>query len=243
MALRKPVRPRPFPLLLFWIAAGLILVCILVVWLGMNPFRTNSIGSGLDNATLVSRVGKLILINPNEEPTIATVQDPDALRKSNPVFYKDAQVGDRLLIWSDKAALYSESRNLILAVLPVTFTPPANQGTPTSTGMTATSTAQLPERHDLATIEVRNGTRTSGLAKTLADSLTKAGYDVLKPRDAMSKGYGNTTIFENNVSTSTDSIINLLSKGFGISSTTTKPVNETNITGDILIIVGADYPQ
>lgn len=244
MSPRKTVKPKAFPLLFVWIVAGVVLACVLIVWISTGPFQAiPSSSPGLDNASLVAKVGKLILINPNEEPTIATVQDPDTLRQTNPIFYKDAQVGDRLLIWSDKAVLYSESKNLILAVLPVTFTPPPAQGASTSTVMTATSTAQLPERLDLATIEVRNGTRKSGLAKTLADTLTSLGYKVLKPTDAKSKGYDKSVLFENSVSTSTDSIIGSLSKVTGFQSTSTKPSNEGNLTGDILIIIGADYPQ
>lgn len=67
---------------------------------------------------LVDEVGKLIEL-PNEESTIATVVDAEALR-SQPFFAK-AQKGDKVLIYpkARKAILYSPSLNKIIEVGPV----------------------------------------------------------------------------------------------------------------------------
>jgi len=55
---------------------------------------------------LVEEIGKLIILPDGEEPTIATVVDPELL-KGQP-FFKNAKAGDRVLIYSkdSRAILY-----------------------------------------------------------------------------------------------------------------------------------------
>lgn len=233
---KTPIKKSGFPLLAVWLIAGLILVALLAVWIANRPVQKQEAAPETATSPLVEKVAKHILVNMNEEPTVATVQDPDALRLTNPEFYKDAVVGDRLLIWSDKAVLYSEAKDQIVAVLPVTFTPPPAE-TPTST------TAQEPERLDIASIEVRNGTRTAGLGKDLADTLTAEGFKVSKTRDAVVKGYTRTEIFINTVSTSTEYLVPEIQGAFGDKFVYVTSTRETGITGDILIVVGTDYTQ
>jgi len=72
-----------------------------------------------DITTLIAKVGRHIVIKADEKPTVATIQDAGILRTQNPDFYKDAKNGDRLLIWSDKAVLYSTTQDKILSVLPI----------------------------------------------------------------------------------------------------------------------------
>ena len=72
-----------------------------------------------DISTLIAKVARHIVIRTDEKPTVATIQDAQILRTQNPDFYKDAKNGDRLLIWSDKAVLYSTSQDKILSVLPI----------------------------------------------------------------------------------------------------------------------------
>lgn len=55
---------------------------------------------------LVEEIGKMIILPEGEEPTIATVVDPELL-KDQP-FFKNAKSGDRVLIYSkdSRAVLY-----------------------------------------------------------------------------------------------------------------------------------------
>jgi hypothetical protein len=235
---KEPIKKGGFPLLAIWLIAGLILVALLAVWLGGKPWQKPSVTPKLETSLLIEKVGKHILVNQSEEPTVATVQDPEALRQTNPEFYKDASAGDRLLIWSDKAILYSETRDQIIAVLPVTFFPPPAQ-TPTSTAETPTE----PERLDVATIEIRNGTLTPGLAGDLSDKLTAAGFKVSKARDAMTKGYTKTEIFDKSVSTSTEYLMPMIGNAIGDNLQVVTTTKETGISGDILIVIGSDYTQ
>lgn len=238
VATKKTTKSAPFPLLAVWLIAGLILVAILAVWLGGVPWQKRHAAPQSDTGALIQKVSRHILVNQNEEPTVATVQDPDSLRQTNPDFYKDASVGDRLIIWSDKAVLYSEAKDRIVAVLPVSFTPP-----PEEPSAATTTTAQEPERLDIASIEIRNGTRTPGLAKKLADEMTAAGFKVLRARDAITKSYDKTEVFDKSVSTSTEFLIPRIQDVLGDNVSYVTSTKETGITGDILIIIGADYTQ
>jgi len=74
------------------------------------------------NDDLVREVGATILL-PDETPNIASIVDVDSLRKANADFYKDAQNGDKLLIYSSKAIIYRESEGQIINVAPVKLTP------------------------------------------------------------------------------------------------------------------------
>jgi hypothetical protein len=90
-----------------------------------------------DVATIISHVSKHILVKSDEQPTVATVQDADFLRTQSPQFFKEAQNGDKLLIWSDKAVLYSSARDLLLAVEPVHAQAATTSATTTVAGPTA----------------------------------------------------------------------------------------------------------
>ncbi len=68
---------------------------------------------------LVASVAKLIVLPEGENPTIATVTDPEKL-KDQP-FFANAQAGDRVLIYTNsrKAILYSPKENKIVEVAPL----------------------------------------------------------------------------------------------------------------------------
>lgn len=229
--------PRPFPFVALWMVVGLVLVAVVLSWgkwggrmreAPATPQETSEVELG----NIVDRVASHILINRDEEPTIATVQDPEALRLKDPVFYKDADVGDRLLIWSDKAVLYSEADDVILSVMPVTFTPPADQATSTN--------AEMRQGIDSIAIEVRNGTRTPGVGKTMGDELTAKGWEVLKPRDAIVKGYEKTIVAVKNVNASTTKFVQMLANDIDAEIVDNFPSAETGVNGDILVIVGVN---
>lgn len=79
---------------------------------------------------LKGKVGKLIELPLDEEPTIATVTDADRLREQQ--FFANAQNGDRVLIFNEakKAFLYRPSTNKIIEVAPVNIG--NNQATPSA---------------------------------------------------------------------------------------------------------------
>ena len=75
------------------------------------PFNTDT--ASREAETLVAKIGKLIHLPDNEEPTIATVSDMEKL-KDKP-FFKDAKVGDKVLLYpkAKRAVLYDVSNNKI----------------------------------------------------------------------------------------------------------------------------------
>ncbi len=72
-----------------------------------------------ETAALIARVGRLIILPTDEQPTVATVADPEKL-KDQPFFAK-AKVGDKVLIYTNsrKAILYNPESNIIVEVAPV----------------------------------------------------------------------------------------------------------------------------
>jgi len=69
---------------------------------------------------LLEKVGKLIILPDDEEPTVATITDIEALRQEQS-FYKDAQNGNKVLIYmqAKKAIIYDEERNILVNVGPI----------------------------------------------------------------------------------------------------------------------------
>lgn len=122
---------------------------------------------------LIQKVSHHIVVDTKENPTVATVEDAAALRAQSALFYRDAAPGDKLLLWNDRAVLYSPSRDKVLAamVLEGVGQTPTQPSAPVS----ATSPAVVPKT---VTFELRNGSGVVGATKTLKDSLTLAGYTV-----------------------------------------------------------------
>lgn len=71
--------------------------------------------------SLVAKVGKLITLPSDEQPTVATVQDKEKLKEQP--FFSGAENGDKLLIYTkaQKAIIYRESTNTLINVGPVTL--------------------------------------------------------------------------------------------------------------------------
>lgn len=78
---------------------------------------------------ILKDLNKLILITEEEEPTVATILDVEVLRQDNPEFYKNAQDGDILIIYSQRAIVFRRDKNMIVNVAPVFVQPDSNQAT------------------------------------------------------------------------------------------------------------------
>jgi uncharacterized membrane protein affecting hemolysin expression len=79
---------------------------------------------------VVANVGRLMVLPSDEQPTLATVSDPQKLKDQ--AFFANAQKGDQVLIYmrTHKAILYRPSANKIIEVAPVSA---ATGGTNTPT--------------------------------------------------------------------------------------------------------------
>lgn len=195
-----------------------------------------------DVVALINRVASFILVKSDEEPTVATVQDADALRKSSPIFYKDAQNGDRLLVWSDKAVLYSTTLDKLLAVMPMPAQETSNFGQATSTASnTQATTTTSTIKAENATVEVRNGTTTVGKASTMSSLLKAQGLKVLTIGDAKIKTYPKTVIVKaSSNAASMPATLAALQQATN-AEIVDLPAKEVASKADFLVIVGKDF--
>ena len=68
------------------LAIGIVAILIIALaFLGKAALRQRQETSVSTPDALVAKVSRHIIVKSDEKPTIATVQDPEALKKSNPV--------------------------------------------------------------------------------------------------------------------------------------------------------------
>jgi hypothetical protein len=177
----------------------------------------------------VEQVSKLMVLSSEEQPLLATVQDADGLKKEQ-AFFKDAQDGDIVLIYQDKAILYSEVRGKIINVGPVYLQNEEGQSAPAEQVATDAARAQ-----GIVVVEVRNGTPTTGLARTVSNEFATSTYAVLSVGDAAKKDYTSTIIVN-----PSGKDVAALEQQFGVTAVTTLPDGEAVSTADVLVILGTD---
>lgn len=73
-------------------------------------------GSDPTTADTIRKVGNHMLL-PDGEVVVAEVVDPEASRAENPIFYKYAQKGDKVLIYPDRAILYNPASDKIVDIM------------------------------------------------------------------------------------------------------------------------------
>ncbi|MFZ6015374.1 MAG: LytR C-terminal domain-containing protein [Patescibacteria group bacterium] len=192
-----------------------------------------------DISQLIKRISELIEIKKDEEPTVATVQDADLLRSGNPEFYKNAENGDRLLVWSDKAVLYSVSKDKLLSVMQL-----QNQEMATTTAQNQPATEVSEDlatqyQMEAAKIDIKNGTRTAGIAGKMKSFLESKNITVNSVGDANLKDYEKTIIIKNTEENmpATEALLKQIT-GADISEA---PAGESSISGDYTVIAGNDF--
>lgn len=84
-----------------------------------NPTAAINEKNSQETEKILNEVKGVILIESTEAPTIARVEDPEALKKNNEVFYKNVQKGDYLVLYKDRAIIYRSSNGQIINVAPI----------------------------------------------------------------------------------------------------------------------------
>jgi len=105
-------------------------------------------------------------------------------------------------------------------------------------GVNAAQAATNPTEN--AVIEVRNGTKTAGVGKIIADRIKAAGFNVSLINTA-NKNYAHTLIMVAPGKSLNNTAKRLQELTGGTLSTL--PLGETAMKSDILVIVGADYKK
>jgi len=72
-----------------------------------------------ENEKIVREIRKMILL-PEGEPVVATIQNAKNLKTQNPDAYENAIDGDKVLIFSDIAVVYRPDSKLIIKVVDIT---------------------------------------------------------------------------------------------------------------------------
>ncbi len=103
--------------LLRWVLVFLSFI-FLVYLLFQFSSGNNSLSKEREVEKIIEAVGKLIVL-PDETPTVATVSDLEKLKGQ--IFFKNAKVGDKVLIYikAEKAILYDPELNKIIELAPI----------------------------------------------------------------------------------------------------------------------------
>lgn len=72
-----------------------------------NPVKSNS-------DDLIEKLSNFVLLDRQQEPTIGTIENIETLKNNNPELFKNAQNGDRLIVYTDKVIIFRESDSLII---------------------------------------------------------------------------------------------------------------------------------
>lgn len=76
---------------------------------------------------VVDKLGTILQLNNEDQPTVARVENPDVLKEGNPDFYRDAQANDYLVLYPQRAIIYRLSDNKIINIAPIINTEAVTQ--------------------------------------------------------------------------------------------------------------------
>ncbi|MFC1780181.1 hypothetical protein ACFLY9_00590 [Patescibacteria group bacterium] len=219
-----------------------VIIILLLVALGGIGYLYMKEKEKVENPTQIAteeaqkvkeNVGKLILLDESEEPTIATIIDIEALKAENPEFYKDASNGDKLLIYTQRAIIYNQERNIIVNVAPV-IRQPGEEEVQTDTEMESEVV------DNTLSIELRNGSTTVGVTQTYEDQINaqfEDDYSVTAKTNASNTDYEGITVYDLSGGAKSD-LIEALADEFSVTVETTLPEGEATSDAEVVVIVG-----
>ncbi len=179
---------------------------------------------------LLEKIGKLILLPEDEQMTISTIQDIEKLVAEEP-FFEKAQNGDKVIIYNDRAIIYSPTKNILVNVGPVYTQENNNQGENENLKINEVNTMPVEE---IITLEIRNGSEIAGLATELNDKLSdRENYKIISVGNAARKDYDNNMLI--NLS---GKDINKLEEYLGAQAVNFLPTGEAQSAADAVIILG-----
>ncbi len=224
------------------IVALILLVPVVYLYWQYNSSQSLLGASGgnvnAQEASLVSAVGKLMLLPAGETPKIATVSDASQL--SGQSFFARAQNGDKVLIYegAGKAILYRPSINKIIDVSAINMAS-ANQA---NQQPVASSSATAPAvQNQQASAVILNGTQTIGLAKAAQTKIqgSLSNISILSLGDSINGNYDTTIVIDltGNKAQAAQQLATLL-RGKVESKV---PAGENTPKADLLVILGSNY--
>ncbi|MEA3357656.1 MAG: hypothetical protein U9Q67_04440, partial [Patescibacteria group bacterium] len=171
-------------------------------------------------ALVKEKVGKHFQL-PDEEPTLATVMDAEALRDENPEFYRNATNGDKLLIYTTMAILYNPTDDIIVNVAPVIREP----------AMDTSGTKMNVELRNGTADEVNWSDYETSIAQVMGDN-----YEIAATDSASADDYLGTVIYDLSGTKATEvaQLAEVLSGSVGEAL----PEGESASDADVVIIIG-----
>lgn len=196
-----------------------------------------------NDGSVLDKVKRHLYVPDGDQPRyIGTISDISLLRSKNPDFYENADEGDRVLIWNDRAVIYSEKKDLIIAV--ATAKPLLQDDASAQVAQTSTSTAKTDigtSSSDLATqlasttVEIRNGTRVTGAASRLKLQLSQQAVNVIKVGDGVQR---QGTLVIDQTSGTASGVVDLLLQSTSGTRSNILPPGEPPTTAGIVVIIG-----
>lgn len=69
--------------------------------------------------TVLNRLNDILLVDTEDQPTVAKVEDVEKLKQSNEEFYKNVEQGDYLILYPEQAIIYRMDENKIINIAPI----------------------------------------------------------------------------------------------------------------------------
>lgn len=177
----------------------------------------------IEIAQLLASVSQHIILPRDEEPTVATIQDIDALVEQQEVF-RGAENGDKVIVYSDIAIIYSPTKDILIKVVPVFIE--------NSDSEQAEATEQ--DAPQAVRVDIRNGSQIPGAAQSLSDRLdSDPAYEVTSVTNAAHFNYEETVLVN-----AAGRDIAALEQELGVSAIFTFPEGEQLTGADVVIIIG-----
>ena len=132
----KEVRAGARSSMLFGVIALLAVVAAGFFFLQYQNERSNSPeataerNQALSN-DIVGQLGAVLLLDEEAEPTVATIDDANSLREANADFYENAQDGDYLILYPQRAIIFRDTEDRVVNIAPIIST--GNNATPAET--------------------------------------------------------------------------------------------------------------
>ena len=189
---------------------------------------------------IVDKVGKLIELPENEEPTLATISDKDKLKDQ--AFFLNAQNGDKVLVYekAGKAILYRPSTGKIVEVAPLNVE--SNNGNEVKPSFDPSPFSSPSAKiSDGVKIILYNGTKTAGLTATAAAELKsgKKSIDVVDQVNAGKRDYKESIAV--NLKALDSDLVKEIAAIVGATIGNLPKDEKQPAEGDLLIIIGSDY--
>lgn len=200
-----------------------------------------------ESKKIIEEVSKIMVLPQNETPTVATVNDVEKLRATQP-FFQLAKNGDKVLVYTNRAILYDPIAKKIVDVsrLSQSTASPTLNNAPAGASPIPTPSpipTSVPTPQSITTsykFAIYNGTKTVGLTKTFETDTLKTKLPtavVVKKADA--KGdYTKSLIID--ISGTKNTEVEQIANTLGLENAILPEKETTPLGADFLIILGTD---